>query len=59
MIRSVDTFPNTPEAWKSITVRHLLTHTAGFPGVRIEFKTLPERRNYTTGQLSKPRLRIS
>jgi D-alanyl-D-alanine carboxypeptidase len=22
---------NTPESWKTITVRHLLTHTAGFP----------------------------
>jgi CubicO group peptidase (beta-lactamase class C family) len=45
--------PNTPEAWKSITVRHLLTHTAGFPGAGIEFKTLPERRNYTTAQMFK------
>jgi CubicO group peptidase (beta-lactamase class C family) len=46
--------PNTPEAWKLITVRHLLTHTAGFPGIGFEFKTLPERRNYyTTAQMFK------
>jgi D-alanyl-D-alanine carboxypeptidase len=46
-------FPNTPEAWKLITVRHLLTHTAGFSGPGSEFKTLPERRNYTTAQMFK------
>jgi CubicO group peptidase (beta-lactamase class C family) len=45
--------PNTPEAWKLITVRHLLTHTAGFPGAGIEFRTLPERWNYTTAQMFK------
>lgn len=45
--------PNTPEAWKLITVRHLLTHTAGFPGIGFEFRTLPERRSYTTAQMFK------
>jgi CubicO group peptidase (beta-lactamase class C family) len=24
-------FPNAPESWKAITVRHLLTHTSGIP----------------------------
>jgi CubicO group peptidase (beta-lactamase class C family) len=44
---------NTPEAWKLITVRHLLTHTAGFRGIGFEFKTLPERWSYTTAQMFK------
>jgi D-alanyl-D-alanine carboxypeptidase len=44
--------PNTPDAWKLITVRHLLTHTAGFPG-GIEFRTRPERWSYTTAQMFK------
>jgi CubicO group peptidase (beta-lactamase class C family) len=45
--------PNTPEVWKLITVRHLLTHTAGFPGAGVEFKSLPQRWNYTTAQMFK------
>jgi D-alanyl-D-alanine carboxypeptidase len=43
-----------PEAWKSITVRHLLTHTAGFPGLADGFATLWRggvRNNYTTAQM--------
>jgi D-alanyl-D-alanine carboxypeptidase len=30
---------NTPETWKDITVRHLLTHTSGLPGLGREFKS--------------------
>jgi CubicO group peptidase (beta-lactamase class C family) len=32
--------PNTPKAWEAITVRHLLTHTAGLPGLRSGFRSL-------------------
>jgi CubicO group peptidase (beta-lactamase class C family) len=43
-----------PETWKAITVRHLLTHTSGLPGLEDNFKALRPgglRVNYTTAQL--------
>jgi CubicO group peptidase (beta-lactamase class C family) len=44
-------FPNSPSAWKDITVRHLLTHTSGIPDW--EYKELDYRRDYTEDQLVK------
>lgn len=44
----------TPEAWKGITVRRLLTHTAGLASLEEGFKALYEggvRLNYTTAQM--------
>src|SRR5256885_443511 len=44
--------PRGPETWKGITVRHLLTHTSGLPGLEDSFKTLRAgggRTNYTDG----------
>jgi CubicO group peptidase (beta-lactamase class C family) len=46
--------PNAPETWKAITVRHLLTHTSGLPGLAEGFKALRPgglRWNYTTAQM--------
>lgn len=46
--------PRAPETWKKITVRHLLTHTSGLPGLEANFKALwagGVRLNYTTAQL--------
>jgi len=46
--------PNSPDAWKGITVRHLLTHTAGLASLEDGFKALYEggaRLNYTTAQM--------
>jgi D-alanyl-D-alanine carboxypeptidase len=45
---------NSPEPWKDITVRHLLTHTAGLPNLENGFQALRKggaRLNYTTTQL--------
>lgn len=44
----------SPSRWKSITVRHLLTHTAGLPGLENGFKALQEggvRTDYSTAML--------
>ena len=46
--------PSAPALWTSITVRHLLTHTGGFPPLREGFKSLSQtewRVNYSTAQL--------
>jgi D-alanyl-D-alanine carboxypeptidase len=32
--------PDPPEAWKEVTVRHLLTHTSGLPGNGNDFRSL-------------------
>ena len=43
--------PDTPEAWKAITVRHLLTHTAGLKD-RFEGRSVGEwLLNFTTEQM--------
>jgi D-alanyl-D-alanine carboxypeptidase len=50
----VEYLPNSPEQWKGITVRHLLTHTAGLASLENGFKALNEggaRLNYTTSEL--------
>jgi len=50
----VEYLPNSPEQWKGITVRHLLTHTAGLASLENGFKALNEggaRTNYTTAQM--------
>src|SRR5687768_16554185 len=44
-------FPNAPERWRGITVRHLLTHTSGIPDYTNE--TMDYRRDYTEGQLEQ------
>ncbi len=46
--------PRSPEQWKAITIRHLLTHTAGLPGLQEGFKALRGdggRLNLTTAQM--------
>jgi len=46
--------PGSPEQWKGIRVRHLLTHTAGLPSNEDSWKSLSiegGRLDYTTAQL--------
>ena len=45
---------NTPDAWQGITVRHLLTHTAGLASPETGFRALyagGARVNYTTAEM--------
>ena len=45
---------NTPDAWQGITVRHLLTHTAGLASLETGFRALYTggvRANYTTAEM--------
>jgi CubicO group peptidase (beta-lactamase class C family) len=41
--------PGAPDHWKSITVRHLLTHTSGIPGY--DERLLDYRKDYSEDQL--------
>jgi CubicO group peptidase (beta-lactamase class C family) len=46
--------PRAPATWKSITVRHLLTHTSGLPGLTGGFKALwpgGPRLRYSTAEM--------
>lgn|GEM_PF-849827 len=45
--------PRSPRKWNGITVRHLLTHTAGLPGLHDGFASLPDKRDYTTAEMFK------
>jgi len=44
-------FPDAPESWRSIKVRHLLTHTSGIPDYTE--KDIDFRRDYTEDELAK------
>jgi CubicO group peptidase (beta-lactamase class C family) len=45
-------FPESPAAWKDITIRHLLTHTSGIPDYGSETKKMIDLRvDYTEDQL--------
>jgi len=43
--------PETPAAWKDITVRHLLTHTSGISNAL--YQTMDMRKDYTEDELLK------
>jgi CubicO group peptidase (beta-lactamase class C family) len=44
-------FPNAPEHWRGITVRHLLTHTSGIPDYTTD--AMDYRRDYTEDELAQ------
>lgn len=44
-------FPDAPETWRAITVRHLLTHTSGIPDY--EEGKLDFRKDYTEDELAR------
>lgn len=48
-------FPDAPESWRSITVRHLLTHTSGIPdweGATDLTVAIDLRREYSEDELA-------
>lgn len=51
---AIQYLPPAPDQWRAITIRHLLTHTAGLASLETGFKSLYEggaRLNYTTAQM--------
>lgn len=56
--RSIATYlPSAPEAFKAITVRHLLTHTSGIPDYTEEL--LDFRRDYTEEELTAAAFKLT
>ncbi len=45
--------PRSPRKWNGITVRHLLTHTAGLASLDDGFASLPGKIDYTTAEFFK------
>jgi CubicO group peptidase (beta-lactamase class C family) len=50
-------FPGAPKGWKSITVRHLLTHTSGIPDWERK-SVLDYRKDYTEEELAKLAMKL-
>ncbi len=50
-------FPNTPDTWKEITVRHLRTHTSGIPGYDYGGK-FDLRKDYTEDELLQEAMKL-
>lgn len=49
-------FPEAPDSWQKITVRHLLTHTSGIPdyeGIKEGPAAIDLRRDYTEDELAR------